>query len=204
MAPKGRRKNLIVARTTNDLGLLEKRPKVVIVSYQDCGLLNEVVNQNIAIYCNDIYLHFVLFTSIPEQELGIRKWKDSSLVATTNNVQKLFSSLGAMTPWHPCSIITYVPSLDISAKIPNVSKSEIKCKKQKWIQIQSKYMFRQNFKYISAKCNLFFFHRRLKKEETEAVTKKPTKESTAKVENDEEASGSSWWDMGYSSLLNKA
>ena len=65
-------------------------------------------------------------------------------------------------------------------------------------------MFRQNFKYISAKCNFFFFHRRLKKEETEAVTKKPTKESTAKVENDEEASGSSWWDMGYSSLLNKA
>ena len=44
----------------------------------------------------------------------------------------------------------------------------------------------------------------MKKEETEAVTKKPTKESTAKVENDEEASGSSWWDMGYSSLLNKA
>ena len=65
-------------------------------------------------------------------------------------------------------------------------------------------MFRQNFKHISAKCNLFFFHRRLKKEETEAVTKKPTKESTAKVENDEAASGSSWWDMGYSSLLNKA
>jgi len=51
----------------------------------------------------------------------------------------------------------------------------------------------------------------LKKEETEAVTKEPTKESdTAKVDNDEEnegaeeASGSSWWGMDYSSMLNKA
>jgi len=51
----------------------------------------------------------------------------------------------------------------------------------------------------------------LKKEETEAVTKEPTKESdTAKVQNDEEnegaeeASGSSWWGMDYSSMLNKA
>ena len=50
----------------------------------------------------------------------------------------------------------------------------------------------------------------LKKEGTEAVTEEPTKESTAKVENDEEnqgaeeASGSSWWGMDYSSLLNKA
>jgi len=51
----------------------------------------------------------------------------------------------------------------------------------------------------------------LKKEETEAVTKEPTKEAdTAKVQNDEEnegaeaASGSSWWGMDYSSMLNKA
>ena len=51
----------------------------------------------------------------------------------------------------------------------------------------------------------------MKKEETEAVTKEPTKESdTAKVQNDEEnegaeeASGSSWWGMDYSSMLNKA
>ena len=92
----------------------------------------------------------------------------------------------------------------LCAVVVSLSKSEIKCKKQKWIQIQSKYMFRQNLKHISAKYNLFFFHWRLKQEETEAVNKKPTKESTAKVENDEAASGSSWWDMGYSSLLNKA
>ena len=50
----------------------------------------------------------------------------------------------------------------------------------------------------------------MKKEETEAVTKEPTKESdTAKVDNEEnegaeEASGSSWWGMDYSSMLNKA
>lgn len=51
----------------------------------------------------------------------------------------------------------------------------------------------------------------MKKEETDAVTKEPTKESdTAKVQNDEEnegaeeASGSSWWGMDYSSMLNKA
>ena len=52
----------------------------------------------------------------------------------------------------------------------------------------------------------------MKKEETEAVTKEPTKEQsdTAKDQNDEEnegaeeASGSSWWGMDYSSMLNKA
>ena len=52
----------------------------------------------------------------------------------------------------------------------------------------------------------------MKKEETEAVTKEPTKEQsdTAKDQNDEEnegaeeASGSSWWGMDYSSILNKA
>ena len=53
----------------------------------------------------------------------------------------------------------------------------------------------------------------MKKEETEAVTKEPTKEpsDTAKDQNDEEnegaeeqASGSSWWGMDYSSILNKA
>ena len=72
-------------------------------------------------------------------------------------------------------------------------------------------MFRQSFKPISEKFDLFFFRQRLKNEEKEAVTEEPTKESdTAKVENDEEnqgaeeASGSSWWGMDYSSLLNKA
>ena len=67
------------------------------------------------------------------------------------------------------------------------------------------------FKHILLKFHLFFFHKRLKKEETEAVTKEPTKESdTAKVQKDEEnegaeeASGSSWWGMDYSSMLNKA
>ena len=52
----------------------------------------------------------------------------------------------------------------------------------------------------------------MKKEETEDVTKEPTKEQsdTAKDQNDEEnegaeeASGSSWWGMDYSSMLNKA
>ena len=48
----------------------------------------------------------------------------------------------------------------------------------------------------------------MKKEETEAVTKEPTKESdTANDEENEgaeEASGSSWWGMDYSSMLNKA
>lgn len=96
------------------------------------------------------------------------------------------------------------------------SKIEIKRKKQKWIQIQSKYHQNHNlskvFKHILSKFDLFFFHQRLKKEETEAVTKEPTKEQsdTAKDQNDEEnegaeeASGSSWWGMDYSSILNKA
>ena len=39
------------------------------------------------------------------------------------------------------------------------------------------------FKHILSKFHLFFFHQRLKKEETEAVTKEPTKDSdTAKVQ----------------------
>ena len=97
------------------------------------------------------------------------------------------------------------------------SKIEIKRKKKKWIQIQSKYHQNHNlskvFKHILSKFDLFFFHQRLKKEETEAVTKEPTKEQsdTAKDQNDEEnegaeeqASGSSWWGMDYSSILNKA
>ena len=39
------------------------------------------------------------------------------------------------------------------------------------------------FKHILLKFHLFFFHKRLKKEETEAVTTEPTKEAdTAKVQ----------------------
>ena len=56
------------------------------------------------------------------------------------------------------------------------SKIEVKRKKQKWIQIQSKYhhnhdLNKPRFKHILSKFHKFFFHQRLKKEETEAVTK---------------------------------